>query len=515
MKVKVSYICLVWIFVCGLSHIEITVGKSSATGKDSAGDEFNSLVTDGANPVPNPAEGKDSLEGSKSDESTGPLADYVKKMISKSQHMHHSTIPISTDYMKVKKARLSVASRISVEDITSEEDMVKDYLKRCDREIPKDYFSESTAEGAAHRQKLIFRLSQINRINKDESNQLILNHESCSIHKGKTLSNFISEEGIKKEHIAVTEDTANLKARRGVGSTSSSYLYTYPSVEALPKTVDWTQHGAVSPVKNQEDCGACYSFAVAAAIEGANFIQTQILSNYSVQQLISCSKVTGNMGCNGGNFDNSYRYLIHKAGSTPDGVNGRISVWAASPYGYPFDLYGSFHNTVSCNMTGVSSYSGVTSSVDVSANAAAMQAVVSTQPLPTAIDGSTVAFQAYQDGVLTSKECQYSGNVNHAVLIVGYGILNGVKYWKIKNSWGTGWGQSGFALVERGTNACGIEVLSSYPVVDEAFAKESQPNDNVNRMAAVTVNSSSANRPEAFGSGVLCGVVGVILLALL
>jgi hypothetical protein len=54
--------------------------------------------------------------------------------------------------------------------------------------------------------------------------------------------------------------------------------------------------------------------------------------------------------------------------------------------------------------------------------------------------------------------------MNHALLIIGFGSDNGMDYWLVQNSWGTGWGQGGFAKIARGKNTCGIASCATYPV---------------------------------------------------
>ncbi len=59
-------------------------------------------------------------------------------------------------------------------------------------------------------------------------------------------------------------------------------------------------------------------------------------------------------------------------------------------------------------------------------------------------------------------------DVNHAVVATGYGVENGVKYWNVKNSWSTDWGELGYFKIERGTNMCAISQCNSYPLIDNA-----------------------------------------------
>jgi len=91
----------------------------------------------------------------------------------------------------------------------------------------------------------------------------------------------------------------------------------------------------------------------------------------------------------------------------------------------------------------------------------ALQKAVAKQPVSVAIEADQSVFQLYKSGVLTSKKC--GTELDHGVLVVGYGSSAGKKYWKVKNSWGASWGQDGYILIERGHNICGISQQPSYP----------------------------------------------------
>jgi len=220
---------------------------------------------------------------------------------------------------------------------------------------------------------------------------------------------------------------------------------------ALPASVDWSSKGAVTPVKDQGQCGSCWSFSATGALEGAWFVKHKALTNLSEQQLVDCSTAQGNQGCNGGLMDYAFQYAM---------ANG-LTTEAA----YPYTATGP--NT--CEAKGLPVAVKATGFTDVPTNSqlALMTAVVQ-QPVAVAIEADENAFQFYSSGVLT-KPC--GTNLDHGVLLVGYGTEGGLDYYKVKNSWGTTWGQEGYVLLGRGATyngnqgQCGIQMDPSYPQV--------------------------------------------------
>ena len=101
----------------------------------------------------------------------------------------------------------------------------------------------------------------------------------------------------------------------------------------------------------------------------------------------------------------------------------------------------------------------------------ALKEAVSIGPVSVAIEADTRTFQLYSGGVLTSDDC--GTNLDHGVLIVGYGTESNTEYWLVKNSWGTSWGEDGYIKIERSDSTrdagiCGIAMQPSFPVASEA-----------------------------------------------
>lgn len=220
----------------------------------------------------------------------------------------------------------------------------------------------------------------------------------------------------------------------------------------VPSSYDWRTKGAVTPVKDQGQCGSCWSFSATGAMEGAWAISQGKLISLSEQQLIDCSKKYGNLGCNGGEMDSAFKYAIDSGMCSEDS--------------YPY-VSGTTLSAGTCDactpLVKISKCEDVTSNDQV-----ALKEAVAMGPVSIAIEADTRTFQFYSSGVITSTNC--GTNLDHGVLIVGYGTENGVMYWLVKNSWGASWGDQGYVKIERSESSndpgiCGVAMQPSFPVV--------------------------------------------------
>ena len=221
-----------------------------------------------------------------------------------------------------------------------------------------------------------------------------------------------------------------------------------PTSVDLPDSVDWRDSGIVTPIKDQKQCGSCWSFSATGATEGSWAQKTGELVSLSEQQLIDCSTSYGNQGCNGGLMDSAFEYIID---------NGLCSE-SEIPY--------KASESDSCFVCGKSKVS-MGSCIDVTpVNQLHLKEAVSKGPVAVAIEADASIFQLYKKGVISSKNC--GTNLDHGVLIVGYGTEpNGTMYWLVKNSWGTGWGDEGYVKIARSESQfdkgiCGIAMQPSY-----------------------------------------------------
>jgi len=186
--------------------------------------------------------------------------------------------------------------------------------------------------------------------------------------------------------------------------------------------IDWTTKGGVSPVKNQGQCGSCWAFSATGVMESWAKLKGQSVS-LSEQQLVDCSGSYGNHGCNGGWPSQALNYVK---------ANGIAS---ESEYPYAGVNQACKKNGGSFRISSVSSASGCTG----------LENALSARPVSVTVDATN--WNKYSSGVFNN--CATS--INHAVLLVG---VSG-SYWKIKNSWGTGWGEQGFIRIALG-NTCGV-----------------------------------------------------------
>lgn len=221
----------------------------------------------------------------------------------------------------------------------------------------------------------------------------------------------------------------------------------------LPEELDWRNINGVnyvSSVRNQGSCGSCYSFASLAMIES----RLQIMTNNSVQvqlspqDVISCSEYS--QGCEGG-----FPYLVagkyaQDFGLIPEKCNpykGKDEPCSekkcARYYTADYSYVGGFYGACNEELMRIQ--------------------LVKNGPL-------AVGFEVYNDFMYYSSgiyhhtglkdALNFFEETNHAVLLVGYGVSNGEKFWIVKNSWGSKWGEKGFFRIRRGTDECGFESMA-------------------------------------------------------
>jgi len=221
---------------------------------------------------------------------------------------------------------------------------------------------------------------------------------------------------------------------------------------SLPKTVDWRDKNAVTFIKDQGDCGSCWSFSTTGAVEGAWAIATKNLVSLSEQNIIDCTwnPPYNNTGCNGGDMRTALQYIINNHG---------IDTEDSYPYA---DYYGG--DQENCEWNPKNSGANISSLVFIAQGNEtdlAVQTVLG--PVSVAIDASQDSFQYYEGGIYYEPACHNDmDDLDHGVLVVGYGD----GYWLVKNSWGPSWGMEGYIMMARDSdNMCGIATYATRPVV--------------------------------------------------
>jgi len=245
----------------------------------------------------------------------------------------------------------------------------------------------------------------------------------------------------KFSHLTVEEyrDFARLGLDAAPQSTAEFVHQAPANLDSVPASIDWTTKGAVTPVKDQGQCGSCWSFSTTGSMEGAYFLKNGKLESFSEQNFVDCDNRSNggkDKGCNGGLMDNAFTWATK---------NGGICSEADYPY-----VSGTTKTAGTCN-TGCTQVknSAPKSHTDVTKNSdSAMMSALAQQPVSIAIEADQKDFQLYKSGVFTGT-C--GAKLDHGVLAVGYGTLNGVDFYKVKNSWGTTWGDKGYILLGRGS----------------------------------------------------------------
>lgn len=255
-------------------------------------------------------------------------------------------------------------------------------------------------------------------------------------------------------HLADWTDSEMSVMRGRLHSTEynggAPFKYSKYELNSVPSTLDWRLYGAVTPVKDQSVCGSCWSFGTVGTLEGANFLSTGQLVRFSQQALVDCSWGFGNNGCDGGEDFRVYQFML-KHGGIP----------SEDSYGPYLGQDGYCHLDQTDMAFQIDHYVNVTSG-DLNA---VQVALAKHGPLSVGIDASHKSLSFYSSGIYYEPECDNSPDgLDHAVLAVGYGEINGQKYWLVKNSWSTYWGNDGYVLMSQKDNNCGVATAATFVV---------------------------------------------------
>lgn len=230
----------------------------------------------------------------------------------------------------------------------------------------------------------------------------------------------------------------------------------------LPQNWDWTDRNGLNydvEPRNQGRCGSCYAMAAISALESRFRVKSRLSYRplLSTQNMVSCSFY--NQGCQGG-----FPFLVAKHGAEFGLVDAECQPYTARNDDCPTSLQCKSQRVFLTNYTYVGGYMGGCSEV------AMMREIYQNGPIMVAFQAPPDLFY-YTGGIYTGpapkEEAQNVNGVNvwqqtnHAAVAVGWGVdkKTGLKYWKLKNSWGVKWGQQGYFLIRRGTNECGIESM--------------------------------------------------------
>jgi len=222
-----------------------------------------------------------------------------------------------------------------------------------------------------------------------------------------------------------------------------------PSIQDPPTSFDWTTQGAVTPVKDQGQCGSCWAFSTIGNVEGAWFLAKNPLTSLSEAELVHCSKT--DLGCSGGwpfwaledILASPYKGGIDTEESYPYVARDAACAFKADTVGARFSNYTNYCNEQTAPCTEKQ-----------------MQELLQTKgPLSVCLNATPM--QLYASGVSNPAKCDPNG-IDHCVTLVGWGVdpVSNLPYWKLKNSWGTVWGEKGYYRLIRGVadknGACGI-----------------------------------------------------------
>ncbi len=213
---------------------------------------------------------------------------------------------------------------------------------------------------------------------------------------------------------------------------------------------DWVKEGKVSPVRDQGNCGSCWTFSAIAAVESLDAIKQNRTAPVAMseQQLVDCCKTSLSNGCLGGERWEAFEYIA-RAG-------------IASREDYPYLAYNS-----DCKESAYKKVVYLKKHLNITKGSSPeLAAAVLKRPISVGVNASPFAFMFYRSGIV-DEGCP-ADEINHGVVAVGVGKKDGVLYWKVRNSWSPKWGDGGYIYIKRettvGPGLCAIAMKGCMPV---------------------------------------------------
>mmetsp|Transcript_8987 Transcript_8987/g.13508 ORF Transcript_8987/g.13508 Transcript_8987/m.13508 type:complete len:369 (-) Transcript_8987:140-1246(-) len=218
----------------------------------------------------------------------------------------------------------------------------------------------------------------------------------------------------------------------------------------LPSSVDWRDTpNVVSAVKDQGHCGSCWAFSATETLESHVAISTGLLYNFSPQQIAMCSpnpdSCGGTGGCEGATTELGFDYVASSGILEEYQLGYSAYSGQDSPCGF------------STETVPVATITGYTK-LEENNYLALMNAVAQKGPVAVVVDASE--WHSYDSGIFNGCN-QKSPDLNHGVVLVGYGEENGQKYWLVRNSWSPSYGEQGYIRIARAdmeNELCGLDI---------------------------------------------------------
>ncbi|KAF4516387.1 hypothetical protein B566_EDAN008510 [Ephemera danica] len=339
---------------------------------------------------------------------------------------------------------------ISSDDTPLDEIEWQSYMKK----YGKTYTSQFARD--AHKKKYTETKNMVEEHNKRYDNGL----ESYRM----GLNNFADMLPSEFRARLTTRSASNQKDRQ-TSLLKQSYSREQSTRISVPESIDWRKLGAVTDVKDQKKCGSCWAFATTGVIEGQLFKKTGQLISLSEQNLVDCSR--SNEGCCGG--------YVYKAYNDINSTIGGL---------VPSKLYPYEGKRDDCRFQPDQSVVKVLryTEIEFGNEIELKEAVANIGPIAVAFQvvKDPSKFKQYETGIYSDTLCTNSkSELNHEMLLVGYGVQNGKDYWIVKNSWGENWGENGYARIKSGGNTCGIASDATFPIIVPVSASEPTSHDEL------------------------------------